>query len=122
MTMTKKASLAGKITAGVAGMATLAAGAYYFLGKDGAKHRKTAKAMAEKAKKQVLHELAKMEKTGEAHYHKASTEVLKQYQKLKNFHPEQIAFVKKELASYWQKASKMLMGAQKKPKTKNSKK
>ena len=95
--------------AGLAAIAAAAAGTYYFFGgKNAAKHRKTAKAWAEKAKKEVVKEIGNLEKVSKATYEKAVAEVMKKYHAAKAAAPSEINRLQKELKSQWTQIEKQL--------------
>ena len=111
--MAKKTSGAGKIAAGVglAALAAAAAGAYYFNGPDGKKHKKQVKAWSEKAKKEMIAKVKQMKSMSAGAYHQAAAEVLAKYKQAKNVDPAELAALGKELKSHWDGISKTLAKA-----------
>ncbi len=104
---TKKNHTARNVGLGVAAVAA-AAGTYYFFGKDGSKHRKAAKVLAEKAKNDVLAAVKKLKKVNSKTYSEASAKVLARYKKFQKENPEAYAFLVKELKNHWPKIAKQL--------------
>src|SRR6185503_20137966 len=105
--MAKNNHLVLKAGLGVAAVAA-AAGAYYFFGKDGAKHRKAGKAWVIKAQKEVLAEVKKLKEVNEKTYNTVTTKVLAKYAKFKKDNPEAYALLAKEFKTHWPKIAKHL--------------
>lgn len=83
-------------------VAAAAAGAYYFYGKNGAKHRKHLKGWMLKAKAEVVERLEKISSdVTESKYLQVVSDVLKKYQRLKVTTPKEIAALSKELKGHW---------------------
>lgn len=102
---TKNKHLVLKAGLGVAAVVA-AAGAYYFFGKDGAKHQKSAQAWVARAKKDVLAELKKAKGMSEKTYNTTVAKVMTKYQKFQKENPEAYALLVKELKSHWPKIAK----------------
>lgn len=105
--VTKNKHLVLKAGLGVAALAATA-GAYYFFGKDGAKHRKSAQSWVSSAKKDVLAEVKKLKVINEKTYSTVATKVMKKYQKFQKENPEAYALLIKEFKSHWPKIKKHL--------------
>jgi hypothetical protein len=110
---TKNRHLVLKTGLGAAVVAA-AAGAYYFLGKDGAKHRKSALVWINRAKKDVLAEIKKLKVVNEKTYNMAAAKVMKKYAKFQKQNPEAYALLVKEFKAHWPKIRKHLPTAEKK--------
>ena len=80
----------GKIVAGVAGMAALGAGAYYFLGPKAKAHQKKAKVLMEKMKKEVEKEIKRAKEVTPPLYYKAIDVVSSNYAKQYKLHEKDI--------------------------------
>ncbi|MEJ0021635.1 MAG: hypothetical protein WDN47_03565 [Candidatus Doudnabacteria bacterium] len=104
---TKNKHLVLKTGLGLAAVATAAA-TYYFFGKDGAKHRKSAAAWMNKAKREVVAEIRKLKEINEKNYNLAAQKVMKKYQKFQKENPEAYAMLAKELKANWSKIKKHL--------------
>lgn len=113
--MSKNNSTGKKVAEAAAGLATLAAaaaGTYYFFGsKKAAAHRKSAKAWAEKAKKEVVKEVGSLEKVSKATYESAVAQVMKKYHSAKAAAPAEIAKLHTELKGQWKNIEKHLKPA-----------
>ena len=113
----KKKSNTGKIIAGVgaglAGAAALAAGANYFYGRDGKKHRKELQAIANKAKGEATKEAKKLKVLNEKAYHGVATAVAKRYKELKKIDASEVAAMVGELKGHWTSISRQLASAKK---------
>jgi gas vesicle protein len=103
----KKNHLFLKTGLGVAAVAA-AAGAYYFFGQNGDKHRKSAQAWVDKAKKDVLVEIKKLKNLNEQTYNSVAGKVLDKYAKFKKENPETFALLTKELKNHWPNIKKHL--------------
>jgi len=97
----------------VAGAAAAVAGAYYFYGKDGAKHRKDLKSWGVKARGEIMEKLEGMEDVSKDKYHEVVTQVLAKYKKMKNVAPSELADLTKELKGHWDAINKALKSAKK---------
>lgn len=110
--MSKNNSTGKKVAeaaAGIAALAAAAAGTYYFFGsKKAVQHRKSAKAWAEKAKKEVVKEVGQLEKVSKATYEKTVAEVMKKYNAAKAAAPKEISVLSQELKSQWKNIEKHL--------------
>jgi len=104
---TKNNHLVLKAGLGVAALAATA-GAYYFFGKNGAKHRKSALSWVNGAKKDVLAEVKKLKVVNEKTYNTVATKVMKKYKKFQKENPEAYALLAKEFKSHWPKIKKHL--------------
>lgn len=111
MTMNKTGKDILKAGFGLAAVAAAAAGAYYFYGKEGARHRKHLKTWVVKAKAEVMEQIEAMSTVTEKSYEKAVSDVMGKYKKLKNVAPGEIAEVTKELKSHWKAIKKELDAA-----------
>lgn len=87
-----------KLEAGL-GLAAVAAAAaaYYFFGKHGKAHRKTAVVWAHKAKREVIAELKKLKKFTPENYSRTINKVVAKYQKFQKQHPAEFAALSREL-------------------------
>lgn len=85
-----------------------AAGAYYFFGKSGAKHRKAAQVWVNQAKKDVLAEVKKLKGVSEKTYSASVAKVMKRYSKFQKENPEAYALLAKEFKNHWPKIKKHL--------------
>lgn len=104
---TKDKHLVLKAGLGAAAIAA-AAGAYYFFGKGGAKHRAKALVWANRAKKDVLTEVKKLKNVSQKSYNLAVTKVMKRYAKFQKENPEAYALLIKEVRAHWPKIAKHL--------------
>ena len=114
---TKKKSNTGRIIAGagagLAAAAAIAAGANYFYGKDGKKHRKELQVVANKAKVEALKDAKKLKVMNEKAYHGVATAVAKRYKELKKIDPSEVTALVNELKGHWNTISKQLVSAKK---------
>ncbi len=110
---TKNRHLVLKAGLGAAALAATA-GAYYFFGKDGAKHRKSAQVWVNRAKKDVLAEVKKLKNVNEKTYNTAAAKVMKKYAKFQKENPEAYALLAKEFKTHWPKIKKHLPTAARK--------
>lgn len=99
--------LALKAGLGVAAIAA-AAGAYYFFGKEGKKHRKKAEVWVSKAKRDVIQELKKLKTVSAKTYKQTVQKVAGKYKKLASEHPEEIQYLTDKLTADWKKIEKHL--------------
>jgi hypothetical protein len=113
MATKKNNHLVLKAGLGVAAIAAAAA-TYYFFGKDGAKHRKSARVWVNRAKKDVLTEVKKLKNVNEKTYNHIAAKVLAKYAKFKKENPEAYALLAKEFKTHWPKIAKHLPASAKK--------
>lgn len=92
---------AAAVGGGLAALAAAAAGVYFFAGKQGEKHRKTAAKWAKNAKDDLMKELKSLEKVTKANYNKAVDTVTKQYKGLKDVDPKELQALALELKNHW---------------------
>lgn len=104
---TKNKHLVLKAGLGAAAIAAVA-GAYYFFGKDGAKHRAAAQVWVSRAKKDVLAEVKKLKNVNEKTYKSVTAKVMAKYAKFKKENPEAYALLAKEFKTHWPKIKKHL--------------
>ena len=97
----------GKITATVAGMAALGAGAYYLLGPHAKKHQKKASILMAKMKKEVASKIKKAEKVSVPLYHKTVDVISKNYAKQYKMHEKEIKAIAKKLKSELKEVKKL---------------
>lgn len=99
---TKKSKIsAGKAIAIGAGVATLAAGAYYFLGPNGKKNQKKATVWTTKMKKEVEKKVATIKNVSEPIYHNVVDTLAMNYSKQYKAHAPEIKAFAKHLKSEW---------------------
>lgn len=124
--MNKKTSSAGKVAAGlgVAALAAAAAGAYYFAGPSGKKHRNKLNSWAKKAKDEMLQKIKAMKTVSKRAYEDASREVLAKYKQAKNIDPKELADLGREIKGHWDKISRdaAKLGKRKTPRSPRRKK
>ena len=99
-----------------AASAAAIAGAYYFYGKEGAKHRKNLKSWAVKARGEIMEKMENMEEVSRDSYEKVVNQVLSKYKAVKNVAPGELDDLAKELKSHWNAISKTLAQSAKKVK------
>ncbi len=104
---TKNRHLVLKAGLGVAAIAA-AAGTYYFFGKDGKSHRKSAQAWVNNAKRDVLSQVKKLKEVNEKTYNMVAAKVMDKYSKFQKENPETYALLAKEIKSHWPKIKKHL--------------
>jgi hypothetical protein len=104
---TKKKHLALKTGLGIAAVAA-AAGAYYFFGPKAKQNRRKASAWANKAKKELLTEIAKLKAVSNSSYAAATSRIMKKYKKFQSEHPEEFAKLSAEMKSQWKNIQKHL--------------
>lgn len=97
-----------------AGLAGLAAGAYFFLGPKGEKHQRQAKAWADKMKTDVIEKLKTVSDISEATYNEIIDTVAKEYEKDMSLAKSEIKALAKDLKKHWKSISKSVMEMQKK--------
>lgn len=90
-----------------AGIASLAAGAYFLYGSKGApKNRKKIRGWTLKAKGEVLEKLESLAHVSEEMYHNAVKEIADKYKKLKHIDASEIEEFTTEILAYWSKIKK----------------
>lgn len=92
--------------AGIALAVAALAGAYFIYGPNGAKHKRTVKSWALKARAEALEKLEKLKKISEKDYHKIVDEISKKYQKLPSIDKKELASMRQELKGYWKEIKK----------------
>lgn len=97
---------AGKAIAIGAGVATLAAGAYYFLGPNGKRNQKKATVWMIKMKKEVEKKVATIKNISEPIYHNVVDTLATNYSKQYKAHVPEIKAFAKHLKSEWKSAEK----------------
>ncbi len=102
-----------EIGLGAVAMAAATAGAVFFYGKDGAKHRKKIKGWAMKMRGEVVERLENIKEWNEEMYQKSIDEVASSYRSLKNVDTAEIDNVVKELKSHWRNIKRELTPAKK---------
>jgi hypothetical protein len=107
----KKGVSGGKIIAGVAGMAALGAGAYYFLGPKAKTHQKKVKMLVEKMRKEAEKEIKKVKEVTPALYYKAIDAVSSNYAKQYKLHEKDIQAIADKMKSEWKGANKIVKKA-----------
>ncbi len=98
-------SVGAKVAIG-AGVAAVGAGAYYFMGPDGKKHQKKAKAFAGKMEKEVMANMKKMKALGLPVYEEVVDAVAQKYSKEYKEHSADVLALAKNLKSKWASAEK----------------
>lgn len=112
--MAKKKSGAGAaIGLGLAATAAAIAGAYYFYGKEGAKHRKALKSWTVKARGEVMEKMEAMDEVTRQKYEAVVTQVLSKYKAMKHISPAELQLLARELKGHWDAISKTLAQAAK---------
>lgn len=89
-----------------AGLAGLAATAYFFLGPKGKKHRHNTRAWAIKMKGDIVEKLEKAKKISEPVYHEIIDSVAKQYANKMKTGREEVEELAKDLKKHWKIISK----------------
>lgn len=102
VTKTKGGSSAIKNTAIGAGLAGLAAGAYYFLGPNGKKHQKKATAWMVKMEKEAKKQVSKIKDVSGPAYAKAVDALAATYSKQYKEHAPELKAFAKHLKTQWQ--------------------
>ncbi len=102
----KKTSAVGKLTAIGAGLAGVAATAYFFLGPKGKKHIKQTKAWAIKMKGDVIEKLELAKEVSEPIYNKVIDAVAEEYQQKMNIGREEVLSLAQDLKKHWKTISK----------------
>ena len=97
---TKKPGEAKLVALG-AGLAGLAATAYFFLGPEGKNNQKQFKAWAVKMKGDVLEKLEQAKEVNEPAYHKIIDTVAAKHEKFKKAAPADIKTLAKDLKKHW---------------------
>lgn len=98
---------------GVAAAAAAIAGAYYFYGKEGAKHRKNLKSWAVRARGEILEKLENLENISRKNYEAVVTQVLHKYKAIKNIDPAELQELTDELKGHWHGINQTLSKAAK---------
>lgn len=109
-----KSAQAAAIGAGVAG---LAATAYFFLGPDGKKNQKAVKSWAIKMKGDVVEKLENAREVGEPVYHQIIDTVAAKYEKGKATAPAEVQALAKDLKKHWKTISAAIVPVKPKAKT-----
>lgn len=94
-----------------AGLAGLAAAAYFFLGPKGKKHRQHAKEWAIKMKAEVVKKLQTAKEITEPIYREIIDTVAKEYKKGKKASQPEIDALAVDLKKHWQSISKLALAA-----------
>jgi len=97
---------AGKVMAIGAGVATLAAGAYYFLGPNGKKNQQKAKVWMTKMEKEAKNKLGKIKDITKPIYDKTVDSLVENYSKQYKEHAPEIKSFAKHLKSSWKNVEK----------------
>lgn len=116
----KSSGMGGVALAGIAAAAI--AGGYFFYGKDGAKHRKTLKSWAMKAKAEVMDKLEKAKDLSEDTYNAAIDAITDKYSKAKGMDQADIQAFAKDLKKHWKDIKREIMPAPAKKSAKKSSK
>lgn len=101
---------AGKVVAGVAGVAALSAAAYMLFGPAGKKNRKKISGWAVKMKGEIIEKFEDMKEITEPMYHKVVDEISSKYAKAKNVSADEIAEVVSEIKKHWKSLVKDAKG------------
>jgi len=101
----KKDSSAAKLVTVGAGLAGLAATAYFFLGPKGKKNQKEAKDWATKMKNDVIKELKSAQKVTEPVYQKIIDSVASKHEKIMNVDSKEIKALADDLKKHWKTIS-----------------
>ena len=111
---TKKGASKGAQTAAVtAGVAGLAAAAYFFLGPNGKKNQKAVKSWAIKMKGDVVEKLENAREVGEPIYHQIIDTVAAKYEKGKATAPAEVQALAQDLKKHWKTISSAITPAKK---------
>ncbi len=111
---TKKGASKGAQTAAVtAGVAGLAAAAYFFLGPNGKKNQKAVKSWAIKMKGDVVEKLENAREVGEPVYHQIIDTVAAKYEKGKATAPAEVQALAQDLKKHWKIISSAIAPAKK---------
>lgn len=100
--ITKKKSPKTKAVTVGAGLAGLAAAAYFFLGPEGKKNQKYAKAWAIKMKGDVIEKLESAKKITEPAYHQIIDSVAKKHEKIVKTDSREVKALAQDLKKHWQ--------------------
>jgi DNA-binding protein H-NS len=113
--MQKKTDNANAIKIGIAsaGLAALAAGAYFFFGPKGKKHRDHAKAWAIKMKGEVVEKLETAKEITEPVYLAIIDAVANEFKKSKKASQEEIDEMANDLKKHWKSISKQAISTKK---------
>lgn len=101
---------AGKVAAGVAGVAALSAAAYLLFGPEGKKNRKKISGWAVKMKGEIIEKFEDLKEVTEPMYNKVVDEVSSKYAKAKNLSAEEVAEVVGEIKKHWKSLVKDAKG------------
>ncbi len=101
---------AGKVVAGVAGVAALSAAAYMLFGPAGKKNRKKISGWAVKMKGEIIEKFEDLKEVTEPMYNKIVDEVSSKYAKAKNVSVEEVAEVVGEIKKHWKSLVKDAKG------------
>lgn len=115
-TTKKVGSKSAKTAAIGAGVAGLAAAAYFFLGPDGKKNQKAIKSWAIKMKGDVVEKLEKAREIGEPAYQQIIDTVAAKYEKGKATAPAEVKALAQDLKKHWKTINVAIVPA--KPKAK----
>ena|SRR3990167_1488099 len=107
---TKNGHSAIKLAAIGVTLAAAAAGAYFFFGPKGKKHRNNAKAWAIKMKADVIEKLEKARDAGEETYLKIIDSVAAEYKKRKKAGKEEIDELSADLKKHWKTIKEQVAG------------
>lgn len=99
--VTKSKASTDKTIALGASLASLAASAYFFLGPDGKKNQKYAKAWAIKMKGDVVAKLEAAKEVSEPIYHKIIDTVSAKHEKIMKSGPKEVKDLAKDLKKHW---------------------
>lgn len=112
--MDNKSSKAVKVAVIGAGLAAVAAGAYFFFGPKGKKHQKNVKAWAIKMKGDVVEKLEKAREISEPVYHNIIDTVASQYAKKMKVGRAEVNELAADLKKHWKTISKAVHAPKKK--------
>ena len=94
-----------------ASLAGIAAGAYYFFGKDAKKHQKHAKAWALKMKADVIEKLEQAREITEPVYHEIIDTIAKEYVKGMKASKGEVDAMAMDLKKHWKSISRLAKAA-----------
>ncbi len=117
-TNNKRGMSKGAMVAIGAGAAALGAGAYYLLGPKRKEHQKKAKAMMDKMKKEVIHQVKNAKEISLPIYHKVVDSVAETYSKEYEMHEAEIKALAKKLKGQYKSAAHKAKSTIKKAKKK----
>ena len=81
--------------------AAAAAGAYYFYGPNGKRHRKLLKGWSVKAKGELLQRVERLPEVNAKDYYDIVDKIARKYAKLKEVNSKELAEFKRELKTHW---------------------